>query len=83
MKTQLITTEVVAVSVVILAVTFLIFFTENTNPSSYSSFAVGEAQQPWQPDIKASDIYQYYTMVLSFSISITALHGTKIILLIV
>jgi hypothetical protein len=65
MKTQLITTEIVAVSVVILAVT------------------VGEAQQPWQPGIKASDIYQYYTMVLSFSISITALHGTKIILLIV
>jgi plastocyanin len=34
------------------------------NPSSYSAFAVGETQQLWQPDIKASDIYQYYTMVL-------------------
>ena len=34
------------------------------NPSSYSAFAVGETQQVWQPDIKASDIYQYYTMVL-------------------
>jgi plastocyanin len=29
-----------------------------------SVFAVGETQQLWQPDIKASDIYQYYTMVL-------------------
>jgi plastocyanin len=34
------------------------------NPSSYSAFAVGETQQVWQPDIKASDIYQYHTMVL-------------------
>ena len=34
------------------------------NPSSYSAFAIGETQQVWQPDIKASDIYQYYTMVL-------------------
>jgi plastocyanin len=34
------------------------------NPSSYSAFAIGETQQLWQPDIKASDIYQYYTMVL-------------------
>ena len=31
---------------------------------TYSAFAVGETQQVWQPDIKASDIYQYYTMVL-------------------
>jgi len=34
------------------------------NPSSYSAFAIGETQQVWQPDIKASDIYQYSTMVL-------------------
>ena len=34
------------------------------NPSSYSAFAIGKTQQVWQPDIKASDIYQYYTMVL-------------------
>jgi hypothetical protein len=29
-----------------------------------SVFATGETQQLWQPDIKASDIYQYYPMVL-------------------
>jgi hypothetical protein len=52
---RLIITEVVAISVVILAVTSLIFFI---------AAAVDEDQQPWQPDIKASDIYQYYTMVL-------------------
>ena len=33
-------------------------------PAPYSAFAAGETQQVWQPDIKASDIYQYYTMVL-------------------
>jgi hypothetical protein len=49
---RLIITEVVAISVVILAVTSLIFFI---------AAAVDEDQQPWQPDIKASDIY---TMVL-------------------
>ena len=29
-----------------------------------SVFAIGETQQVWQPDIKASDMYQYYTMIL-------------------
>jgi plastocyanin len=45
-------------------VLFAIIITVAANPSSYSAFAVGETQQLWQPDIKASDIYQYYTMVL-------------------
>jgi plastocyanin len=45
-------------------VLFAIIITVAANPSSYSAFGVGETQQVWQPDIKASDIYQYYTMVL-------------------
>jgi plastocyanin len=43
---------------------FVAFAQIADNLSSYSAFAVGETQQLWQPDIKASDIYQYYTMVL-------------------
>jgi plastocyanin len=42
----------------------IIIITVAANPSSYSAFGVGETQQVWQPDIRASDIYQYYTMVL-------------------
>jgi plastocyanin len=45
-------------------VLFAIIITVAANPSSYSAFGVGETQQLWQPDLKASDIYQYYTMVL-------------------
>src|SRR6266496_4602297 len=49
---------------VTMAIIFGTFSPLAANPSSYSAFAVGETQQVWQPDIKASDIYQYYTMVL-------------------
>jgi plastocyanin len=43
---------------------FVAFAQIADNLSSYSAFAIGETQQLWQPDIKASDIFQYYTMVL-------------------
>jgi plastocyanin len=49
---------------VTMTIIFGTFSPLTANPSSYSAFAIGETQQLWQPNIKASDIYQYYTMVL-------------------
>ena len=58
---QCINEEVFIAGIFVLVLASLIAF-----PTSNiaSVFAVGEIQQLWQPDIKASDIYQYYTMVL-------------------
>jgi plastocyanin len=47
-----------------MATIFGTFSPLTAHQSSNSAFAIGETQQLWQPDIKASDIYQYYTMVL-------------------